>query len=222
MEKSTSKLFQTELDTVTEEDAVSVSDAKTIPEDAVDMSKVNDNVPEKNEVVRFPVPEDDSIQDVTINAVKRKRFRINGNNDAILELDTSDLSISYRLQDAYSKLNDTMREVANALQDIPEDGELSDNDQKNVADTLKKLDNDMRELIDYIFDAPVSAICLPKGSMYSPHGGMYTYEHIIDAITQLYETNLNKEFALMRQRVANKTAKYTKPGKSPTKKYARH
>ena len=40
--------------------------------------------------------------------------------------------------------------------------------------------------------------------------GMFRFEHIIDAITKLYETNLNSEFSKMRRRISTKTSKYTK------------
>lgn len=171
-------------------------------------------------VIESPVTINDDIQDLSIESVKLKRFRINGDNNAILELNTADLGISHRLPEAYDKLNAIMEEVANELSVLPKDSEeITDEDARKVGENLKKLDKNMREQIDYIFDAPVSEVCLPHGSMYDPYQGMYQYEHIIDAITTLYETNLNHEFNLMRKRVAERTAKYTK--KSPTKKYHR-
>jgi hypothetical protein len=175
----------------------------------------------KEEIIETPVVSNDDIQDLNIESVKLKRFRINGDNNAILELNTADLGISHRLPEAYDKLNAIMEDVAKELGEMPKDAEdMTDEDARKIGDNLKKLDANMREQIDYIFDAPVSEVCLPHGSMYDPFQGMYQYEHIIDAITTLYETNLNHEFNLMRKRVAERTAKYTK-AKSPTKKYHR-
>lgn len=163
-----------------------------------------------------------SVIDLNIDSVKLKRIRVNGNNDAILELNIADLGISHRLPEAYERLNVIMSEVADELGKTPDDVDsLTDESVKLIGDNLKKLDDNMRKEIDYIFDAPVSEVCLPHGSMYDPYQGMYQYEHIIDALTSLYESNLNREFGLMRKRVAERTEKYTRLKKSPTKKYHR-
>ena len=211
MSKSTSKLFEEENPKPMQDE-----DMNTPVDD-----EVKSDLPEvisENQAV----DDEDEIKDVKIDVSKRKKFRINGNNDAILELDTTDLNISHRLNDAYDKLNKMMDEVKDKLDGIPDnDDDVTDDDTRTVGDALKMLDTNMREQVDYIFDAPVSEICLPHGSMYSPHNGMFNYEYIIDAVTSLYETDLNKEFTLMRKRVAARTEKYTR-GKSPTKKYAKH
>ena len=64
-------------------------------------------------------PEDD-IQDIRIEGAKRKKFRINGDNNKILELNTNDIGVSYRLTEAYSRLNKLMDKVQDALKDIPD------------------------------------------------------------------------------------------------------
>ena len=75
---------------------------------------------------------------------------------------------------------------------------------------IQDIDDKMREEIDFIFDAPVSKVCADGGSMYDPFEGMFRFEHIIDALSKLYETNLNSEFSKMKRRVSAKTSKYTK------------
>lgn len=188
MAKSTSKLFKDEIPAEMKEDAL--------------------NLPEENEVVDVP-DEPKDVQDIDLSATKRKRFRINGDNNKILELNTSDLNIATRLSKSYDKLNAYMDEVGAALQDISDD-EISEEQQSLIEEQLEKIDTEMKEEMDYIFDAPVSKVCCDGGSMYDPFEGMFRFEHIIDALTKLYENNLNAEFTKMKRRVSAKTSKYTK------------
>lgn len=163
---------------------------------------------------------DDEIQDIKIEGATRKKFRINGDNNRILELNTNDIGVSYRLTEAYDRLNKLMDEVQGALADLPDSDEVNDEQYRTITDNLKTLNENMCKEIDFIFDAPVSKICSDGGSMYDPSNGMFRYEHIIDAVTSLYESSLNKEFTLMRKRVGNRTAQYTgKTPKKATKKY---
>lgn len=184
MAKSTSKLFK---DEELEEKVVE----NTSEEKVVDM------------------PQDDVV-DLNISAIKKKRFRINGDSNKILELNTSDLSIASRLSKSYERLTKCMDEVGKILSDIPDEGAVPEEVEDTITEQLKKVDDKMRKEIDFIFDAPVSKVCADGGSMYDPFEGMFRFEHIIDALTKLYENNLNSEFNKMKKRVSAKTSKYTK------------
>ena len=52
----------------------------------------DEEVKMEEKVVNLPA-QDDDIQDLNLSAIKKKRFRINGDSNKILELNTSDLSI---------------------------------------------------------------------------------------------------------------------------------
>ena len=80
---------------------------------------------------------------------------------------------------------------------------------------VKKLlntDAEMRELMDYLFDSPVSAVCAPQGSMYDPFNGKYRFEHIMETLFALYESNIEAEYKKMKANVNKRTAKYTHKG----------
>lgn len=215
MSKSTSKLFETESN---------ISDDVKITEDEV-VEEKRESESVENEISADSEESDytntvDDIQDIQINAVVKKRFRINGDNSKIIELDTADIGISYRLTEAYKRLNNLMDEVSKQL----EGKDLSDEDDETVieiTEKLRELDDAMKNEIDYIFNSEVADKCSNGSSMYKPYEGMFVYEHIIDVITGLYATDLNREFNAMKRRVNARTEQYTK-GKSPTKKYARH
>jgi hypothetical protein len=147
------------------------------------------------------------IVDINIDGIKRQRFRINGNNDSVIELNLSDLNTIDRMKEGLEKLDAEMTEIAN----LPDDD--------NLKDKLNEADKRMREYVDYIFDYPVSDACIKNGSMYDPKNGMFAYEHIIDALTKLYTNNLNEEYKKMKSRIQKHTDKYTgKPTKSTKKK----
>jgi hypothetical protein len=189
--KSTSKLFEDEVKTdVTEE-------------------SMNAPVTEEERAETEAEKPADDIQDIDLSVIQKKRFRINGDNSKILELNTSDMRIASRLKEAYPRLNTLMDEVADEFNSIPDDAEDEETLTK-VADAVDKIDGKMREEIDYIFDANVSEVCGSDGSMWDPIDGMFRYEHIIDKLAKLYENNLDKEFADMKRRVETKAGKYVK------------
>ena len=194
MAKSTSKLFKDE-------------EPKKMKEDAMNLPT------EKKEEVVVPAtpsaPVDD-IQDVDISAIKKKRFRINGDNNKILELNVSDMNIASRMSAAYERLQKHMEEVGAILADVPEDSEITPEVQEAVESHLDAIDTKMRNELDYIFQAPVSEVCADGGSMYDPFEGAFRFEHIIESLSKLYENNLAKEFERMRKRITVKTSKYTK------------
>lgn len=205
MAKSTSKLFQSEEPKTMKEDAMN------LPE-AVEETVVEEKIPEeKTEVVDTPPVSEDDVQDIDLSATKKKKFRINGDKNKILELNTSDMNITSRLSTSYKRLTSYMNEVANTLQSVPDDeSEITAEQEELVQKELADIDAKMRKEMDYIFDAPVSDTCCDGGSMYDPFDGMFRFEHIIEALANLYTNNLSSEFAKMRKRIDVKTSKYTK------------
>ena len=156
------------------------------------------------------IPND--IIDVDLSVIKKKKFRINGDNSKILELNTSDMGIVTRLDESYQKLIDLQNSVASLADDVKDE----DNDRETLSSTankLNKIDGEMRELLDYIFQSNVSEICGSEGSMYDTINGTFRYEHIISTLIKLYENNLSKEFNKMKQNISKHTAKYTKSRK---------
>ena len=165
---------------------------------------------EKTEIVKTPPVKEDDIQDIDLSVIRKKRFRINGDNNKILELNTSDLNIVSRLTAAYDRLQKNMEEVGDVLSKLPDESEITEASEKELEEQLAVIDANMKKEIDFIFDAPVSEVCSDGGSMYDPFEGSFRYEHIIEAILKLYERNLDKEFNAMKKRVSTKTSKYTK------------
>lgn len=143
-----------------------------------------------------------NIVDIDLSITRKKRFRIDGDDNRIIELNTSDMTILNRLDEADKQL----RELADkATFDVSET-----EDNADVVKELLATDKQMRAIIDYLFDAPVSDICAPDGSMYDPFNGKYRFEHIMEILFALYEKNISEEIKKMRKNVQKHTDKYTK------------
>ena len=162
---------------------------------------------------RKNVPAEDQILDIDLSVTRRKRFRIDGDSNRILELNLSDMGIVSRLKDAYPKLVKLSQDATEEMADITGDEESDENLQESLTKTagvLDRIDKEMRGQIDYIFDSNVSELCAPSGSMYDPFNGKFRFEHILNIITSLYESNLNDEYKKMTKRAQKHTSKYIK------------
>ena len=146
---------------------------------------------------------DTDIIDVNLDDAKRTRFRINGDPNAIIELNLSDLGILERLKTGMKELTAEMERIA----------ALPDDDDSQLSEMLKQADANMRKCVDYIFDYPVSAACAKHGTMYDPKDGKFRYEAIIDGLTKLYADNINEEYKKLESRLSKHTQKYINNGK---------
>lgn len=148
----------------------------------------------------------DEIQDLDLTETRKKRFRINGDNNSILEINTADMRILNRLEVAYKKLQNLAEEATEML--MSEEDE--DIEHSTIGEKLDTIDSKMRKILDELFDTNVSEVCAPDGTMYDPYGGKFRFEYLIDVIGNLYEKNLTTEIKLMSKRMAKHTDKYTK------------
>lgn len=160
--------------------------------------------------------EANDIIDLDLSVTKKKRFRFDKDNNRILELNTSDMNILARMSEAYPKLKEQQEKAAKLMEGIElRDGEdVLDSDVEKdmltVSERLKTIDKDMRDLIDFMFNANVSEVAAPDGSMYDPYEGSFRFEYIITLLIKQYENNLHAEFSKMTRQMEKHTAKYTK------------
>ena len=158
--------------------------------------------------VEEPKVVEDDIIDIDLSATAKRKFRINGDNKRLVELNPSDMTIINRIDTAEKKL----KACADSLKELAELPTETDDDIKALGAKFSKVDDEMRKLVDYIFQSNVSEVCIPKGqgSMYDPFNGKFRYEHIIEALLNFYQGNIQNEYKKMRATVATKTSKYTK------------
>ncbi len=156
------------------------------------------------------IPATDTIDgDIDLSETRKKRFRINGDNSKILEINVSDMNTMVRLKDDYPKLMELARKVVSMRDEqIPEDEDTL-SELNRVGDKFKEIDDEMRSLVDHIFNTNVSEICASDGSMYDLFNGKFRFEHIIEKVGNLYGNNLSQEIKAVKARVQKHTDKYT-------------
>lgn len=177
------------------------------------IKKVQDETEQTEQPVsKTPVKTEPEVVDVDLGFVEKRKFRICGDFNRMLELNVSDLNIFARLKKGYPQLKELMAEAQEKITSIPDDGETTELIGM-YADRLTEIDTKMREIIDYIFDTNASAVCAPSGNMFDPVGGQWRFERIIDKLSALYANGLNDEFKQLKNRVEPKVSKYTKKSK---------
>ena len=155
------------------------------------------------------VSTEDDIVDIDLSATKKKRFRIDGDNNRILYLNTSDFSIISRLKETYPKLTSLASEVQDGDLEIDEGTEDVEFQKLDKASRfIDNIDHKMREYIDYIFDSNVSEVCAPAGTMYDLFNGKFRFEYIIEKLVQLHDSQVRKEYSKMSARLHKHTSKY--------------
>lgn len=158
----------------------------------------------------------EDIIDLDLSVTRKKRFRFDGDNNRIIELNTSDMNIMARMSDSYPKLKELQEKAGKVMDgiEIHDEEEVIEadvtKDMATISERLKAIDTEMRELIDFMFNAPVSAAAAPDGSMYDPYNGSFRFEYIITLLIKQYEDNLQSEFSKMTKQMEKHTAKYTK------------
>lgn len=182
---------------------------KSLEEEKIELkdNSLNEVTEPEHGAVEESVDENiDGIIDLT--ATRRKRFHVNRGlgESGVLELDTSDMNIIKRLEQLYPRLQELSQDAS--IKQLQE----ASNDEKSskVANVLTKIDMEMRNILDDIFNSNVSEVCAPSGSMFDPFNGEFRFEHIIDVLSKLYENNLNEEFKKMSEKMKKRTSKYTK------------
>lgn len=155
-----------------------------------------------------------NVIDIDLSVTSKKRFRIDKNNDRILELNVSDMNIVQRISETYPKLTALQEKASKVMEGInPSADDPTDvvmKDATTISERLKEIDTEMRRLLDYMFDSNVSEVTAPDGSMYDPFNGSFRFEHIITVLMKQYEENLQAEFGKMEKQLKKHTEKYTR------------
>ena len=158
-------------------------------------------------IVENSVEQQDVI-DLNLSSIRRKKIRINGDQNRILELDTTDIGVIARLREFYPRLEELEKEYGSLDIKFDENGNLTDESFKDVSEAVKDIDIRMRECVDGIFNSNVSEVCAPTGNMFDPINGSFRFEYIIDAISTLYTEEIAKNLEKRKENINKHTAKY--------------
>jgi len=157
------------------------------------------------------------VLNLDLSSTKGTKIQVDGNPDKSFTLNLSDFGVYNRMQDGLKQLYDTFAELKTKMGDTAESEEPVDESGEDISkflDVMKEMDLKMRNIMDYIFSAPVSEVCAPEvsGYMFDVIDGELRFEHIINALTKLYENNINKEYYALKSRIDKKLPAYVKNG----------
>ena len=146
-----------------------------------------------------------NVVDVELSEIRKKVFRFDRDDSRMVELNIADMGIMSRLAETYPKLEEWMNEVRD-IKTVDADNVIED--IGNIGSALNEIDAKMRDAIDYIFNAKLSAVAAPDGTMYDIFNGQFRFEYILELMLSQYENNMINEFKKMQKH----TQKYSKTG----------
>lgn len=146
-----------------------------------------------------------------------KEFTLNGNPDAKIYLNPNDMGIVARIQEVVPKINELEMTYVSSYFDedddvdsteIPEDKKV-ERVLSKLSETIKSIDTDMRECINYIFDYDVCSVAKPVGTMLDIYDGEYAFAIIINTLLELYSDTITKETDKLVTKMKKRAEKYT-------------
>lgn len=150
------------------------------------------------------------MSNLNFGIAKRKTFTIDGDENRIISLDTSDTGIMGRLSAMQEFLNDSDRFVEEF-----EKANESATDDWNRSLILSKMfaerDAEMRKQLNNLFDSDVCTPIVGNGSVMRIVDGVPLYNTILERLLPLYEAEIAKQLTAQQKRISKHTAKYVKP-----------
>lgn len=151
----------------------------------------------------------EEVLSLDLGAIEKRKIWVNSDQSRVIELNLSDMGIVDRFITANKNLQKLADEVTSLSEIVVNEDDNNEEALEQVTTKLKELDRKMRDEIDFLFDSKVSDVCVPTGTMYDPHGGKFTFEHVIEGLIDLYTDSIQDEFSKVQKNVAKHTAKYT-------------
>lgn len=144
--------------------------------------------------------------DLDLSATRKKRIRIDGDDNRIIEINTSDMNIIQRLD----TLSDRMNKLSDKFIDL-KFGNTPEGEEPSMTDTkeaIRMIDRELRDIIDELFQSKVADICAPDGTMWDMFNGSFRYEIVLEKLLSLYADNIQAETKKTMDRLHKYTNKY--------------
>lgn len=143
-----------------------------------------------------------TVVDISLDIQTKRKYRINGDDNLIIELNPGDLGIITRYQQSIPKMNSLMDEVEN----INFSEEVNPDDP--AIEQFKSADSKMRDIINELFDYDVCKVCADGGSMFDMCNGKLRFEEITEQLFGLYDKTIVAEYKKVQKRIQKHTDKY--------------
>ncbi|MBR1384346.1 MAG: hypothetical protein IJ555_11150 [Ruminococcus sp.] len=160
-----------------------------------------------------------------------KSIEINGDPNKVIRINPSDIGLIDRL----AGLKDKAKEITDKYGDLDlsavkkleslSPGDAKYNEIRSAADTLRKAERAVRELIDSVFEYPVSDTVFGDSFCISPAGGKPVYLNFIEAMFGYINDEIRSRTAASRIKIdkyaqtASKISDEAKPAIKQTKPF---
>jgi hypothetical protein len=121
----------------------------------------------------------------------RKDFLINNDPNKVIRINTGDIGIVARIDEAKQEVEKVYNKYKDAL------------DEQSV-DAYKACDKEIRDIIDYVFDYPVCEAMIGNASILGVVDGIPVFIKIVDVLTGVIMPYLDEE----QRRVEKNIGKY--------------
>ena len=129
--------------------------------------------------------------------LRKKSFAIDGDDNRVIYLDPSDMSILTRLEVFSKQIEGTLIK----LKDVP---------NEQIGAKIQEVDTELRAQINAVFDYDVCSVCVPSGTLIDVVDGRFKFEIIVEALSNVYTSTISAEMKKVTDRVAKHTQKYVK------------
>ena len=146
----------------------------------------------------------ETLSNISLGSLNKKRFTIDGDENRILELNTSDLSVISRVDEFDKAVTEEFEKFVEEQDKFT--GE--DFDFKRLGELLTEIDKFIREKLDWLYDAKISETLAPFGTMLDPINGDFRFQIINDILVGLYDKQFTKELKVRNDKIRQHTKKY--------------
>lgn len=159
------------------------------------------------------IKKDNDVIDIEFKEIQKKKFRLDRDDNRIIELNTSDIGVIGRLEEIYPKMLKFVHEAQDRYTVKIEGSSEEFVEDINVSGTIDYINTEMKKLLNWAFDSDIADKACSSGTLYDPINGKFRFEYIMEKLIGLYGNNLRTEFAKMQRRIDKHTSKYTKKRK---------
>lgn len=168
-------------------------------------------------ITKKPKEEDNNVfaGNLDLGFTNKKKFTVGGDPNRVIEFDPSDVGVANRLARSLKKLQgladdwEALNKANDGIANSEEDGDIIKSSEE-FSERYDKLEKEVRDIIDEVFDSKIADTLLENTSVFSPVNGKFKYEHVIEAMLKCYEQQIQDEAPKFRARNMGKySGKYT-------------
>ena len=151
-----------------------------------------------------------TMKNIDLAIRSKEKFTINGNENDVIELNTADVGITARYAKVIPRINGIPTFQVRNEEDVDNlDLDLdTDPTGEKFSSEWDRINNEIKDVINFVYDYDVCSVCAKSGSMFDLMGGQFRFEVIMETLFNLYDTTITDETKKLSKRIQKHTDKY--------------